>query len=283
MQILITGGAGKLGAMVVETLVQRGHHVHVFDLPHVDFSPVNTLPRVHVFKGTILDRDHIAAACEGIDVAVHLAAILPPYSEQDAETTLRVNATGTSNVVQALEGTSAAPLVLSSSVSVYGSTQDATPPITTRHPRAPTDTYAQSKILAEDAVRNSSLRHTILRISGIYAAVPFEFPSPVQFRATQRVEFVAREDVVTALVAAAENTSKGHTILNIAGGRSWQMTGERFVGAVFAAFGVDGAVDYPHDDGYFDWYDTHASQRRFRYQQTSFACFTKKLSTLFNT
>jgi UDP-glucose 4-epimerase len=283
MQILITGGAGKLGALVVEALVQRGHHVHVFDLPHVDFSPVNTLPRVHVFKGTIVDHDNVTAACDGVDVAVHLAAILPPYSEQDAETTLRVNATGTGNLVQALEDTSAAPLVLSSSVSVYGPTQDDAPPITTRHPLTPTDTYAQSKILAEEAVQGSSLRHTILRISGIYAAVPFEFPSPVQFRAAQRVEFVAREDVVTALVAAAEDTSQGNTILNIAGGRSWQMTGERFVGDVFAAFGVVGAVDYPPDDGYFDWYDTLESQRRLGYQQTSFARFTKKLSTIFNT
>lgn len=283
MKILVTGGAGKLGALVVEALVQRGHHVHVFDLPHVDFSPVNTLPHVHVFKGTIVDRDHVTAACDGVDEAVHLAAILPPYSERDAETTLQVNVTGTRNVVQALEDTSAAPLVLSSSVSVYGSTQDEDPPITTKHPVTATDIYAQSKILAEEAVQGSSLRYTILRISGIYAAVPFEFPSPVQFRAAQRVEFVAREDVVTALVAAAEDTSQGNTILNIAGGRSWQMTGEHFVGDVFAAFGVDGAVDYLPDDGYFDWYDTHASQRRLRYQQTSFVRFTKKLSTLFNT
>jgi nucleoside-diphosphate-sugar epimerase len=134
--------------------------------------------------------------------------------------------------------------------------------------------------MAEEAVRGSGVRSTILRISGVYTAIPFEFPTPVQFQAKQRVEFVDRDDVVTALVAAVDSEVAGK-VLNIAGGTSWRMTGERFVAEVFDAFGVPGTVDYLLDDGYFDWYDTEASQKLLEYQQTPFSLFTENLAKAF--
>jgi nucleoside-diphosphate-sugar epimerase len=281
MKILITGGAGRLGAMVVASLVQRGHRVTVFDLPHVDYRHVSQLPRVQISKGDITNLDQLTAACDGIDIALHLAAILPPFSERNPKTTLLVNATGTECLVQALADTSAAPLVLSSSVAVYGRTQSENRPVPVDHPVTPTDHYSASKIMAEAAVRGSGVRFTILRISGVYTAVPFEFPTPVQFQATQRVEFVDREDVVAALVAAVEREVKGR-VLNIAGGSSWRMTGERFVAEVFDAFGVPGTVDYLANEGYFDWYDTEASQRLLGYQCTPFALFKENLAKAFS-
>jgi UDP-glucose 4-epimerase len=281
MKILVTGGAGRLGAMVVASLVQRGHRVTVFDLPHVDYSHVSHLPRVQIAKGDITNLDQLTAACDGIDIALHLAAILPPYSEHNPKTTLRVNAAGTECLVQALADTSAAPLVLSSSVAVYGRTQGDTRPVPPDHPVTPTDHYSASKIMAEAAVRGSGVRFTILRISGVYTAAPFEFPTPVQFQATQRVEFVDRSDVVAALVAAVEREVTGR-VLNIAGGSSWRMTGERFVAEVFDAFGVSGTVDYLANEGYFDWYDTEASQRLLGYQCTPFARFKANLAKAFS-
>jgi nucleoside-diphosphate-sugar epimerase len=280
MNILVTGGAGRLGSTVVALLVQRGHRVTVFDLPQVNYSHVSHLPRVQISKGDITNLEQLKTACDGIDIALHLAAILPPYSERSPEKTLLVNATGTECLVKALELTSSAPLVLSSSVAVYGPTQEDKSPVTTDHPSMPMDHYSKSKIMAEGAVRGSGVQSTILRISGVYTAIPFEFPTPVQFRAKQRVEFVDRDDVVTALVAAVESEVAGN-VLNIAGGTSWRMTGERFVAEVFDAFGVPGTVDYLSNDGYFDWYDTEASQKLLDYQLTPFSLFKEKLAKAF--
>ena len=281
MKVLVTGGAGRLGAMVVSSLVQRGHRVTVFDLPHVNYSHLSQLPHIQISKGDITNLDQVTAACDGVDVALHLAAILPPASEQHPERTRLINATGTECLVEALAATSSAPLILSSSVAVYGRTQGDAHPLTVDHPVMVTDHYSQSKILAEEAVQGSGLHFTVLRISGVYAAVPFEFPTPVQFQATQRVEFVDREDVVTALVAAVEREATGR-VLNIAGGMSWRMTGERFVAEVFDAFGVPGTVDYLDHEGYFDWYDTEPSQRLLGYQGTPFTLFKRNLATAFN-
>ena len=280
MRILVTGGAGKLGSLVVHTLVNQGHVVHVFDLPQVSYNALANLPNLQIFKGDILDPQQIQSACDGVDVALHLAAILPPYSEQNPQKTLQVNVEGTEQLTKALLATSQAPLVFSSSVSVYGRTQTETQPITIDHKLQASDTYSQSKILAEAVVQQSPLKHTMLRISGIYAAVPFEFPSPVQFKANQRIEFIAREDVVTAVTAAIEHATASH-IFNIAGGASWQMTGSTFVERVFKGFGVPGEVEYSTEYGFFDWYDTEVSQHTLHYQNTSFDQYITKLEAIF--
>jgi nucleoside-diphosphate-sugar epimerase len=281
MRILVTGGAGKLGSLVVHALVNHGHSVHVFDLPQVNYSALTNVPDITIFKGDILDRQQIQAACDGVDVAIHLAAILPPYSEQNPQKTLQVNVQGTEQLTKALLATSHGHLVFSSSVSVYGRTQHETQPISIDHIRQASDTYAKSKIMAENVVHHSRLTHTTLRISGIYAAVPFEFPSPVQFKADQRVEFIAREDVVAAILIAIEHNAQNH-IFNIAGGTTWQMTGRTFVKGIYAGFGVPGEADYPTEYGYFDWYDTKAAQHILNYQKTSFNQFLTKLGEIFS-
>ncbi len=280
MKILVTGGAGKLGAEVVTSLAARGHRILVFDLPNADYSQVQILPNIQICRGDISNPERLRSACEDIDVALHLAAIIPPRSESNPEKTMLVNATGTGNLVKALEATSNAPLVFSSSVSVYGRTQGEATPLAVNHALVPTDHYSTSKIRAEDAVRRSRLQYTVLRISGVYAPEPFEFPSPIQFRAEQRIEFVAREDVITALVTSLERKA-GRDILNIAGGQSWRMNGRSFIAKVFEAFGAQGEVDYPAEYGYFDWYDTENSQRLLQYQNTSFSSFREKLARVF--
>jgi nucleoside-diphosphate-sugar epimerase len=253
----------------------------VFDLPQVNYRALTNIPNIQIFKGDILDLHQIQAACDGVDIAIHLAAILPPYSEQNPQKTLQVNVHGTEQLTKALLATSQGHLIVSSSVSVYGQTQHETSPISINHSRQASDTYSKSKIMAEQVVHQSRLSHTTLRISGIYAAVPFEFPSPVQFTGDQRVEFIAREDVVAAIMAAIEHTAGNH-IFNIAGGTTWQMTGNTFVNGIYTGFGVPGEADYPAEYGYFDWYDTDAAQRTLHYQNTSFTQFLTKLGEIFS-
>ena len=193
---------------------------------------------------------------------------------------MAINATGTTSLVKALESESSAPLVFSSSVSVYGRTQDEDLPISTKHPLQATDNYSRSKIAAEAAIEEGTVPYTILRVTGVYAAELFEFPSPVQFQADQRVEFIDRDDVILALVAAVDELPKNR-ILNIAGGESWRMRGKEFAKGVFDALGVEGEVNYPAEAGYFDWYDTEESQRLLSYQRTSFEAYKRKLAKAF--
>jgi nucleoside-diphosphate-sugar epimerase len=271
-----------MGSLVVRALVERGHLVNAFDLPVVRFERIEHLDNVKIFRGDLLEPTEAKKACQGVDVALHLAAILPPYSERDVAKTIAINVAGTANLVRILETESSPPIIFSSSVSIYGQTQDERPPITTKHPCQGTDTYSQSKIAAESVVVEGNIPYTILRITGVYAAELFEFPSPVQFRADQRIEYIDRDDVVSALVSAVEE-GPNDLVMNIAGGESWRMRGKEFVKGIFDALGVEGDVNYSSEPGYFDWYDTGESQRLLHYQNTSFETYKAKLAKAFGT
>ena len=76
--VLVTGGAGNVGRQAVVQLAQAGHDVRVLDLPDLDYSFANAHNNIEVFHGDIGEKSHLTRACDGIDWAVHLAAIMPP-------------------------------------------------------------------------------------------------------------------------------------------------------------------------------------------------------------
>jgi nucleoside-diphosphate-sugar epimerase len=212
-----------------------------------------------------------------VDAALHLAALLPPNSERSRERTMAINVQGTANLIDALKVANLdARLVLSSSVCVYGDTSTRQPPIDVDTPLHAADIYAESKIEAERLVVTSGLDHAVLRISGV--SVPaFLAPPPVwPFQADQRIEFVCRDDVVQALAACVAVPSRG--VLNIAGGPTWRMLGREYVARFNEAMGLPPEEgQYSERPGYFDWYDTGASQAILGYQQTTFERFLELL------
>ena len=132
MAILVTGGAGRLGAIVVETFVGQGFSVKVFDIPQANFEQFSKYSdaQVSILKGDIADYGEVKKAFKDVDSVIHLASLLPPKSEEKRDITLRINVEGAKNIVRLLkESGSNHPLIFSSSVSVYGKTFKEKPPI----------------------------------------------------------------------------------------------------------------------------------------------------------
>ena len=118
----------------------------------------------------------------------------------------------------------------------------------------------------------------VLRISGISVPAFLEPPEVWPFRADQRLEFVCRNDVVAALAACAETDGISGKVLNIAGGATWRMLGREYVARFSDVMGLSPEeAQYSEDPGYFDWYDTDASQTTLGYQRTSFSQFLELL------
>jgi nucleoside-diphosphate-sugar epimerase len=258
--------------------------VRVFDLPGCNFAPLEHVAAgaCEIVKGDITDRDAVQQAATDVDVALHLAALLPPNSERSREATMAVNVRGTANLIAALERENpGARLVLSSSVCVYGDTSVRQPPIGIDTPLQAVDVYAESKIEAERLVMDGPLDYSVLRISGI--SVPaFLAPPPVwPFQAEQRIEFVCRDDVVGALaacVADAASASPSGRVFNIAGGSTWRMLGREYVARFNEVMGLPPEEgQYSERPGYFDWYDTDQSQAVLGYQQTPFERYIELL------
>lgn len=154
--VVVTGGAGFIGANLVRRLLDEGHQVVVVD----DLStgdPANLADvdgRVVFHEGSILDPTTLDAAVAGADAIVHLAARPSvPRSIDDPVATHVANADGTLAVLEAarragaVAGGAAPHVIVASSSSVYGAnpvlpkTEDLVP-----QPRSP---YAASKLAAE--------------------------------------------------------------------------------------------------------------------------------------
>jgi UDP-glucose 4-epimerase len=146
-RVVVTGGAGFIGANLCRELVARGGDVVVVD--DLSTGRSGNLDRVPVDLrvGSILDSALLADACTGARAVVHLAAIASvPLSVEDPATVHRVNATGTLAVLEAARAAGASCVVASSSA-VYG--DDPAP--TKREDLAPRplSPYAASKLAAE--------------------------------------------------------------------------------------------------------------------------------------
>ncbi len=273
--ILITGGGGSLGVELSLLLSKDGHQVKAFDLPGLDYSALENQSGIDVFTGSITDTDTLGEATADVDTVIHLAALLPPASEDDWERTESVNVAGTANLLRAVRAQNdRAHFVFSSTVATYGDTAGETDPLSTDREPGANDSYSKSKVLAEALVRESGLPYTVLRISGIAIPAFLEPPAVWPFQRDQRMEFVSRDDVVASLRNCIDNDAAKSQVYNIAGGPTWQMAGGEYVAALFDLMGVpEEMAVYRESPGWFHWYRTDDSQAALNYQNTTFQDF----------
>ena len=268
--ILVTGGAGRLGANLAYDLREKGNAVRVMDIPAADFSPFEGEEQFEIIRGDIRDPNVVTESVDGCSMVFHLAAILPPASENNRDLTMSVNVDGTGTLADACRRAGPIPLMFSSSVSTYGDTAAEEPPVGVRHPQTALNIYPESKIKAERLVQNAGIPFTILRIAGIAVPAFLDPPDPWPFVPAQRVEFIALNDLVTALVNLVGNTGAHGKVFNLAGGKSWQVLGEeyarRYCETLQISFESQRFYEKP---GWLDWYNTAESQTTLKYQNTS--------------
>jgi dihydroflavonol-4-reductase len=70
-RILVTGGSGFIGKHLVSALIARGGQVSVLDLQ----PPPSALPQVQYVRGSVLDRDLVDRAMDGVHEVYHLAGL----------------------------------------------------------------------------------------------------------------------------------------------------------------------------------------------------------------
>lgn len=147
VRVVVTGGAGFIGANVCRLLTEQAAEIVVVDdLSTGSAANLDGLP-VDFRLGSVTDRDLLFDACAGADSILHLAAVASvPRSIEDPASTTAVNVTGTVNVLDAARRCGA-HVVVASSAAVYGDhpavrKAEALAP----RPRSP---YAASKLAAE--------------------------------------------------------------------------------------------------------------------------------------
>ncbi|MEM9735669.1 MAG: D-erythronate dehydrogenase [Pseudomonadota bacterium] len=158
MRILILGGGGFLGQKLAASLVSRGHICgrEISQITLADLASPAPLPAA--FPVTCLaaditeaDQAHTLIASEasgGWDVIYHLAAVVSGQAEAEFDTGMRVNLTGTLNVLEAARALGTCPiLVFTSSIAVYGGEMPA--PIEDHFMTNPQTSYGAQKAAGE--------------------------------------------------------------------------------------------------------------------------------------
>jgi UDP-glucose 4-epimerase len=262
MKLLITGGAGFIGSHLANQLHQRGHYVRVLD----DLSsgdPTSLPSGINFNRGDVRDVPKLWTLLQGVDVVFHLAArasvpasLLYPREYND------VNVGGTVSLLEACRDVNVKRVVLASSATVYG--DQSTHPVNETilpHPPAP---YAVSKMAAEQYLFNLGRLYgfetVALRIFNAYGPgqplPPVHAPVIPQFvqqigghgsvvvfgDGKQTRDFVYVDDVVDALISAAQAPNIDQQVINVGSGEETSLNS--LISCIAATLGEKANVLY---------------------------------------
>ncbi len=165
MRVLVTGGAGYIGSVTVELLVEAGHQVWVFDnLSRGHREAVH--PGATLFVGDLADKRAIqrALAQAKPEAVIHFAALsLVAESMAHPERYFENNICHGLNLLEATIAAGASKFIFSSTAATYG--QPVTVPIPEDAPTAPNNPYGESKLSFERIMSWMSRVHGITTVS----------------------------------------------------------------------------------------------------------------------
>ena len=287
MRVLVTGGFGNIGRSTVEALLARGHDVRVLSRRRADHArwAARRGRRLEARWGDICRPEDVRLAVSGCDTIVHLAAVLPPDSDDQPERAHEVNVGGTRKLVDAAKDLRPAPRFLfASSFDVFGPTQHLPPPRRASDPVQATDAYSAHKIAGEERVRSSGLRWSILRFADV-PRIALREPHPIMFEIPldTRIETLHTRDAGLAVASALDCDRAWENVMLVGGGPRCQVTFREYVRKMLAAMGVGGPLPEkafgtrPYST---DWLDTEESERLLRYQRHSFDDIVGEIAAL---
>jgi UDP-glucose 4-epimerase len=173
--VLVTGGAGFIGAHLVRRLVEAGKDVIVLDNmkrgKREKLAELERAGKVRVVVGDIRRFDDVAPLVQGCETVFHLAAqsnVMGATDDPDYSVTTNVN--GTCTVLRAAAMAKVARLVFTSSREVYGDPSKL--PVEEADPIRPKNAYAASKVAGEAYCRTYVASHglavEIVRLANVY-------------------------------------------------------------------------------------------------------------------
>ncbi len=253
-KVLVTGGAGYIGAHVAHELLNEGYSVRIYD----DFS--NGLhKRVDgkfrdIVEGDILDREKLIQAMQGVDAVIHLAA--KKAVEESVKNPLKyyeTNVGGTLNLLAAMSVKAVKKIVFSSSAAVYSpNDKDA---VAETDPTVPLSPYGATKLLSEELISSvgnaEKISHISLRYFNVVGSAIPEFGDNSKDNLVPKVflalkngkrpeiygtdyptpdgtcirDYIHVQDLAKAHVAALKKTESGFTsdIYNVGSGKGYSV------------------------------------------------------------
>ena len=209
MHVLIVGGAGYIGSILANQLLNKGWRVRILDnlmYGQDCIEQFNSSDRFSFLQGDVCNLNTQVEAIEGVDCVVFLAEIVgDPSCQYVPEIAFKTNYLAVNSMVTLCATLRINRFIYTSSCSVYGATTNPNEYLTEESELNPVSHYARMKIASEEALLNQlsqSFAPTILRLSTVFGD-----------------SYRPRFDLVVNTFAK-DAFSKG--IINVHGGDQWR-------------------------------------------------------------
>lgn len=240
-KIVVTGVAGRLGPYVVRHFLDVG-----YDVVGVDkLNPVGECEKLckgMIFQGIdLMNFGECLKVLQGAYGVVHLAAVAQALSVTPDEITFSNNVTTVYNMLEAASQLGIRKAVIASSETIYGicrSKNNLSPtyvPMDEDHPLLPEDSYAVSKLCAEETAkafhRRCGMQVVSLRLGNVITKELYKnfkgFIHNPKERRQILWSYIDARDIASACQLAIEKEGLGAPVLNIAADETSMDIGSR--------------------------------------------------------
>ena len=224
MKVLITGGAGYLGSVITETLLDNGYHVTCLDkliFNQVSLLPYTSNPNFKFVYGDVRNEELLERLWNEADVIIPLAAIVGfPACDAEPQLANEVNFKQIFNIVKFTKGKNK-KILYPNTNSGYGIGVGQTE-CTEESPLNPISIYGNTKCSAENFLR-SNTNAIIFRLATVFGVSPrmrtdllvndFTYKAItdkyiVVFEKTFKRNFIHIKDVASAFLFMINNYDK---------------------------------------------------------------------------
>jgi nucleoside-diphosphate-sugar epimerase len=232
MKVLITGGAGYLGSVITETLLDNGYHVTCLDkliFNQVSLLPHTSNPNFKFVYGDVRNEDLLERLCNEADVVIPLAAIVGfPACDAEPQLANEVNFKQIFNIVKFTAGKNK-KILYPNTNSGYGIGVGQTE-CTEESPLNPISVYGNTKCAAENFLR-ANTDAIVFRLATVFGVSPrmrtdllvndFTYKAItdkyiVVFEKNFKRNFIHIKDVASAFLFMLKNYDKyKHEVFNV--------------------------------------------------------------------
>ncbi len=205
-KVLVIGGAGYLGVVLVERLLEMGYPVRILDSFIYGTRSVEKFrddSRVEIIEGDIRNLESITKSIKNVHTVILLAAVVgDPASKARPEQTVETNFLASQVIASACKFNGIDKFIYASTCSVYG-VGDAL--LDEDSPLNPVSLYAKTKISSEKSIMEMSdnnFKPTIMRMSTLYG-----------YSGRMRFDLVVNTMTMTAFLDRQ---------INVLGGSQWR-------------------------------------------------------------
>jgi nucleoside-diphosphate-sugar epimerase len=175
-KVLVIGGAGYLGVVLTEQLLESGYSVKILDSFIYGSKPVEKFRsdnRVEIIEGDIRNVETVTSSINDMKSVILLAAVVgDPASKARPELTVETNFIASQAISSACRLNGVEKFIYASTCSVYGVGADV---LDENAPLNPVSLYAKTKISSEESIMQMSdnnFKPVVMRMSTLYGYSP---------------------------------------------------------------------------------------------------------------